>query len=141
MKNTFRTFALFASVVALFASSQAQVVQASDPGTAFEWKQASDGSSLLAMNALPIAEHYFNLPFGLDFYAGHEFWLGTRTRISSPGDAEGVFGYELYARKNVGSVSGADFFVKAGAGLCVGPHTDRNKALTGYLSLSAGIRF
>lgn len=132
---------VFAALVALFAVSNAQIVQPSDPGTSFEWKQTTDGSSLLAMSAFTLHEAYFALPFGLDFYAGHDVWLGTRTRLSNPMDAQGVFGYEVYARKDIGSINGADFYVKGFVGLCLGPRTEDSKALTGYLGMSAGVKF
>lgn len=137
-----RLIALTALVCA-FAASPAQLVQNStpDPATSFEWKQASDGSSLLSLNAFTLAERYFALPFGMDFYAGHAVWLGTRTRLDSPSEAEGVFGYELYGRKPIGSMGGAEFYVKGSAGFCLGPRTAAHSAFTGYLSLSVGIGF
>ena len=138
-----RTIATLAAVAALFAVSNAQLVQEDTPNvaSAFEWKQTGDGSSLLVLEAWTLHEAYFALPFGMDFSAGHGVWLGTRTRLDQPIDAEGVFGYELFARKTVGAVGSAQLFVKFSAGVAVGPRTETNSAATPYFALSAGVGF
>lgn len=130
--------------LALFAGAQAQLVQPQevDPAKSFSWKQTSDGSSILALNAWTLHEVYFALPFGFDLSAGHEAWLGTRTRIDRITEAEGVFGYDVYAMKDLGGPIGdLQFFLKAEAGLCIGPRTETQSAFTGYFALSAGARF
>ena len=139
MRNTLAILALLCA--APFA--QAQLVQEDTPNvaSAFEWKQTGDGSSLLVLEAWTLHEAYFALPFGMDFSAGHGVWLGTRTRLDQPIDAEGVFGYELFARKTVGAVGSAQLFVKFSAGVAVGPRTATNSAATPYFALSAGVGF
>lgn len=121
-------------------AASAQLVQNStpDPARSFEWKQTSDGSSLAVLNAWTLAERYFALPFGLDFYAGHSVWLGTRTRLDRLTDAEGVFGYELYGTKDVG---GDGFYIKGSLGFAVGPRSETHSAFSGYLAFGAGYRF
>lgn len=135
---------LSALLLTIAASSPAQLVQEDTPNlaSAFEWKQASDGSSLIVLEAWTLHEAYFAVPFGMDFSAGHGVWLGTRTRLDQPIEAEGVFGYEVFARKNVGGTIGsAQLFIKASAGFAIGPRTPDNHALSGYVALSAGIGF
>lgn len=126
-----------------FSLSSAQLVQEDTPplASAFEWKQTGDGSSLLVLEAWTLHEAYFAVPFGLDFSAGHGLWLGTRTRIDQPIEAEGVFGYELFARKEVGAVGSARLFVKFSAGVAIGPRTSDRSAATGFFALSAGVGF
>ena len=139
MRNTLAILALLCA--ASFA--QAQLVQEDTPNvaSAFEWKQTGDGSSLLVLEAWTLHEAYFVLPFGMDFSAGHGVWLGTRTRLDQPIDAEGVFGYEMFARKTVGAIGSAQLFVKFSAGVAVGPRTETNSAATPYFALSAGVGF
>lgn len=132
------------AALAVFATSNAQLVQEDTPplASAFEWKQTGDGSSLLALQAWTLHEAYFAVPFGLDFSAGHGVWLGTRTRLDQPVEAEGVFGYEVYARKEIGGAIGQmQLFVKASAGIAIGPRTETNNAATGYFALSVGVGF
>lgn len=127
----------------LFTVSQAQLVTPTTPGplSAFEWKYTSDGSLLVAANAFTLHEQSINLPFGLDFRAGHGFWLGTRSNVGSVNDAQAVLGYEVYATKDVGSLQGGTFYLKGSLGGCLGPRTGSHSALTGFASVSAGIRF
>ena len=139
-----RTLPILAAVVALFSLSNAQLVQTDTPpvASAFEWKQTGDGSSLLVLQAWTLHEAYFAVPFGMDFGAGHGVWIGTRTRLDQIVEAEGVFGYEVFARKNVGGAIGsAQLFIKASAGLAIGPRSESHSALTGYVALSAGVSF
>ena len=131
---------LLAALLGAFATSHAQLVQNDTPPIAsvYELKLTSDGSTILALNAYTLAERYFALPFGLDFNAGHGVWLGTRTSLKAPGEAQGVLGYEIYGSKEIG---GDGMFILGALGLCVGPRTANLNSLTGFLSLSAGKRF
>lgn len=130
--------ALCALALSVVAPAQLVTNSTPDPARSFEWKQTSDGSSLAALTAFTLHEVYVNLPFGMDFYAGHGVWLGTRTRLQSPGEAQGVMGYEWYGLKPIG---GDGFFVKGSLGVAIGPRTNDSKSLTGYAALSAGWRF
>lgn len=139
-----KAIATLAAVAAIFAVSNAQLVQEQDvdPAKSFSWKQTSDGSSIVALNAWTLHEVYFALPFGLDASFGHEVWLGTRTRIDRIADAEGVFGYDVYGLKDLGSpIGGLQFFLKGEIGVAIGPRTETNSAFTGYAALSVGARF
>lgn len=135
MRNTVALCAL----ATVFATAPAQLVQDTTPkmGSEFEWKLTSDGSVLMALNAWTFHESYFAIPLGFDFSAGHGVWIGSRSNIDRLNDAQAVFGYEVYAKKDLG----ADWFLKGSAGLALGPRTDDHKALTGYLGLSAGKKF
>ena len=136
MKNLLAAICLFC----IFVTVPAQLVQEStpDPARSFEWKQTSDGSSLAVLNAWTLAERYFAIPFGMDFYAGHAVWLGTRTRLDRLTEAEGVFGYELYGTKDIG---GDGFYVKGSVGFAIGPRSENHSAFSGYLAFGAGFRF
>lgn len=138
-----RHLALFALVLASVPCLAQQGIEDTtpSPGTAFEWKYSSDGSLLMALNAFTLHEAYFNLPFGLDFGAGAGFWLGSRSSISDVNDAQAVMGFELYGTKNITRIEAGTLFIKGALGLAIGPRTPEHKALTGYASLSAGIKF
>ena len=131
---------LLVSLLALSTVSPAQLVQPDTPKplTVYELKVTTDGSTIMALNAWTFAERYYALPFGMEFNAGHGVWLGTRTSIKSPGDAQGVLGYEIYGLKPVG---GDQFFLKVALGACLGPRTESQKALSGFLSVSAVKKF
>lgn len=139
-----RLILLSTAVLALVSLGSAQLVQeqSPEPMRSWSWKQTSDGSSILALNAWTLHEAYFAIPWGFDLSAGHEAWIGTRTRVDRITEAEGVFGYDVYALKDLGGkVGGLQFFFKAEAGLCIGPRTETQSALTGYLAMSVGARF
>lgn len=125
---------LVAAAIVPMASAQVVTNSTPDPLSSFEYKLTSDGSSLMALNAWTFHEASFNLPFGLDFKAGHGAWLGTRTSLGSFQDVQGVLGYELYIKKDLG----ADWFLKAFGGFAIGPRTDTSNAFSGYLGISAG---
>jgi len=136
MKRLTLTLAL----IGAFATSYAQLAQDTTPPLAstFEYKVTSDKSVLMALNLYTLHEVTLDLPWGFDFSAGHGVWLGSRSNLGSLGDAQAVLGYEWYGLKDIG---GDGFYVKAGAGLCIGPRTDDHSALTGYLFLSGGKKF
>lgn len=129
-----------AALLGAFAASPAQLVQEDTPPpiSSLEWKQTSDGSSLVVLNAWTLHEAYFAIPFGLDFSAGHSVWVGTRTRLDRLTEAQGVFGWEVYGKKALG---GDGFFVKMGAGFAFGPRTPDHSAFTPYVFFSGGFGF
>lgn len=83
------------------------------PGSVYEYKWTSDGSTLALLNAYTAHEVHIDLPFGLDFNAGHGIVFGTRTAgLLSANDVMGCAGYEVYFSKIVSD----NYFVRLSAG-------------------------
>lgn len=104
---------------ACLATAHAQTVRIAEESTpaigevySFAWSSSGNAYSL---TDLPLYEVYLNLPFGLDFNAGHSVVYGQA--MNGTEFVGNVFGYSLYAQKQIG---GDGAFLRGSAFVVIG---------------------
>ena len=105
-----------ASLTAAFVTGSAQIASNSTPGLgevySFAWSSSGNAYSL---TDIPVYQVHMNLPFGLDFDAGHGAVYGQK--MDGTAFVGNVFGYQVFGQKNIG---GDGAFLRAALSVLIG---------------------
>ena len=106
--------ALLALTIAVSTPAQLATSNTAPVGTVYSFAYSASGNAY-SLTDIPIYTVAFNLPFGLDFEAGHAAFYGQR--MEGTEFTGSVFGWGAFAQKDIG---GDGLFVRATAFMLLG---------------------
>ena len=120
------------TLTTIFATSYGQIASNSTPeiGEVYSFAWSSSGNAY-SLTDIPVYQVHMNLPFGLDFDAGHGAVYGQR--MDGTEFVGNVFGYQVFGQKNIG---GDGAFLRAALSVLIG-----DKRPDYCISAGLGFRF